>query len=107
IQFFEVHAPLACVAVVAMTRDTARGKLSGTVIYETLYFTRHCSPVQASPDSFAQSIPPAVFTDPPADVAHPANMTVLHIPSHGVFINGVIYQPSGTEPHTTFLIWRG
>ena len=43
----------------------------------------------------AQSVPPAIFTDPPADSAHPAAMTVLHIPSHGVLINGLVYSPPG------------
>ena len=32
-------------------------------------------------------IPAAVFTDPPADAAHPPRMEVLHIPSGGVEIN--------------------
>ena len=43
----------------------------------------------------AQSVPAAIFTDPPADAAHPAKMTVLHIPSHGLLINGMVYQPAG------------
>jgi hypothetical protein len=37
-----------------------------------------------------QSVPAAVFTDPPADAAHPAGMTVIHFPSHGVLINGLV-----------------
>lgn len=55
----------------------------------------------------AQSIPPAVFTDPPADAAHPAQMTALHIPTQGVQINGIIYQPSGAGPHPTLVICHG
>jgi pimeloyl-ACP methyl ester carboxylesterase len=55
----------------------------------------------------AQSIPAAIYTDPPADTAHPAGMTVLHIPSHGVVINGLIYRPSGAEPHPTLVICHG
>jgi len=55
----------------------------------------------------AQSVPPAIFTDPPADVAHPAQMTVLHIPTHGVQINGIVYQPSGAGPHPTLVICHG
>src|SRR5690348_4684521 len=55
----------------------------------------------------AQSVPPAIFTDPPSDAAHPAKMTVLHIPSHGVNINGLIYQPSGAGPHPTFVLLHG
>jgi uncharacterized protein len=48
----------------------------------------------APTSALAQSVPTAIFTDPPADAAHPAKMTVLHIPSHGVLINGVAYQPA-------------
>jgi acetyl esterase/lipase len=57
--------------------------------------------------SFAQSVPAPIFTDPPADAAHPAKMAVLHIPSHSVSINGLIYQPSGTGPHPTLIICHG
>ncbi len=56
---------------------------------------------------WAQSVPPAIFTDPPADKAHPAKMTVLHIPSHGVSINGLIYQPAGLGPFPTLVICHG
>jgi uncharacterized protein len=54
-----------------------------------------------------ESIPSAVFTDPPADVAHPAALTALRIPTHGVLINGIIYQPSGRGPHPTLVICHG
>jgi uncharacterized protein len=57
--------------------------------------------------AMAQSIPAAIFTDPPADAAHPTAMAVLHIPSHGVLINGLIYQPSGAGPHPTLVICHG
>jgi uncharacterized protein len=43
--------------------------------------------------ALAQSVPAAIYTDPPLDAAHPASMTVLHIPSHGVLINGLVYSP--------------
>jgi pimeloyl-ACP methyl ester carboxylesterase len=55
----------------------------------------------------AQSVPPAIFTDPPADRAHPAAMTVLHIPSHGLLINGLLYSPVGAGPHATLVICHG
>jgi acetyl esterase/lipase len=55
----------------------------------------------------AQTVPPAIFTDPPADKAHPAAMTVIHIPTHGLLINGVVYQPSGAGPHPTIVICHG
>jgi pimeloyl-ACP methyl ester carboxylesterase len=34
-------------------------------------------------------------------------MTVLHIPSHGVPINGLVYQPSGAGVHPTIVICHG
>ena len=49
----------------------------------------------------------AVSTDPPADRAHPASMQVLHLPSHGVLINGLVYRPSGAGPHPTLVICHG
>jgi pimeloyl-ACP methyl ester carboxylesterase len=55
----------------------------------------------------AQSVPAAIFTDSPADATHPAAMAVLHIPSHGVLINGIVYQPSGAGPHPTLVICHG
>jgi uncharacterized protein len=55
----------------------------------------------------AQSIPAAIFTDPSADGEHPARLTVLRIPSHGVIINGMIYQPSGPGLHPTLIICHG
>jgi pimeloyl-ACP methyl ester carboxylesterase len=60
-----------------------------------------------APTARAQSVPPAIFTDPPADAAHPAKMTVLHIPSHGVLINGIAYQPAGAGLHPTLIICHG
>lgn len=55
----------------------------------------------------AAAVPTAIFTDPPTDAAHPAKMTVLHIPSHGVSINGIVYSPPGAGPHPTLVICHG
>ena len=55
----------------------------------------------------AQSVPAAIFTDPPPDKAHPAKMTVVHIPTHGLLINGVVYQASGVGLHPTIVICHG
>jgi uncharacterized protein len=55
----------------------------------------------------AQAVPAAISTDPPADAAHPASMTVLHILSHGALINGLLYSPSGAGPHPTLVICHG
>ena len=57
--------------------------------------------------AIAQSGPAAIYTDPPVDTAHPAGMTVLHIPSHGVLINGLVYSPAGAGPHPTLVICHG
>jgi hypothetical protein len=43
----------------------------------------------------------------PADHAHPAAMTVLHIPSPGVLINGLVYSPAGAGLHPTLVICHG
>jgi pimeloyl-ACP methyl ester carboxylesterase len=61
----------------------------------------------ASAPASAQSIPRAIFTDPPADSKYPAKMTVIHIPSGSVLINGLVYSPSGAGPHPTLVICHG
>ena len=53
------------------------------------------------------TIPPAIYTDPPADAKHPARMEVLHIPSGGVEINGVAYLAAGAGNHPTLIICHG
>ena len=55
----------------------------------------------------AETMPAAVTRDPPQDAAHPARMSVLHIPSGGVEINGIAYLASGAGPHPTFLFFHG
>lgn len=55
----------------------------------------------------SQTVSPAIFMDPPVDVAHPAHMTVLRIPTHGVRINGIIYQAAGAGLHPTLVICHG
>ncbi len=52
----------------------------------------------------AQLIPPAIFSDPPVDAEHPARMTALRVPTHGVQVNGIIYQAAGAGPHPTLVI---
>jgi uncharacterized protein len=54
-----------------------------------------------------QTVPAAIFTDPPQDAAHPAGMAVLHIPTHGTLINGIVYTPAGAGPHPTIVICHG
>jgi len=55
----------------------------------------------------AQSVPSAISSDPPSDARHPAAMAVLHIPSHGLLINGIVYQPAGAGPHPTLILCHG
>jgi pimeloyl-ACP methyl ester carboxylesterase len=52
-------------------------------------------------------IPPAIYTDPPHDAVHPAQMIVLHIPSGGVAINGVAYLAAGAGAHPTLVLLHG
>ena|SRR5579884_2679594 len=52
-------------------------------------------------------IPPAIYTDPPHDAAHPAQMVVLHIPSGGVSINGVAYLAAAAGAHPTLVSLHG
>ncbi|GAC1612212.1 MAG: hypothetical protein NVS3B27_01660 [Novosphingobium sp.] len=61
-------------------------------------------PVLAAPPA---DIPAAIYTDPPADKAHPARMETIHVPSGGVTINGVAYLPAGAGPHPIALICHG
>jgi pimeloyl-ACP methyl ester carboxylesterase len=53
------------------------------------------------------ALPAAIFTDPPADKAHPPRMEVLHIPSGGVEINGVAYLAGGAGLHPTLVLLHG
>lgn len=55
----------------------------------------------------AKSVPTAVIADPPADAKFPARLEVIHIPSGGVEINGVVYVASGPGPHPTFVFFHG
>ena len=73
-------------------------KLAATVALLALPF-----PALAQPPA----MPAAIYTDPPADKAHPAAMEVVHIPTGGVEINGVVYIPSGPGPHPTVVLCHG
>jgi len=48
-----------------------------------------------------------LFQDPPRDSNHPASMFVVHIPTHGTLINGVIYSPPGAGPHPVVILYHG
>jgi uncharacterized protein len=53
------------------------------------------------------NIPTEIFTDPLPDKLHPASSVVLHVPSHGVAINGLAYLPAGVGPHPVFILLHG
>jgi len=55
----------------------------------------------------AQDVPAAIYQDPPADPAHKASMEVVHIPTHGVAINGVLYRAAGPGLHPTVVLYHG
>jgi pimeloyl-ACP methyl ester carboxylesterase len=72
-----------------------------------LTIVQFCALLAAPLGVHAQSVPAAIYSDPPADTGHPAAMTVLHIPSHGVLINGLVYSPGGAGVHPTLVICHG
>ena len=55
----------------------------------------------------AQSSASAVISDQPQDRQHPARMQVVHIPSHGLNINGVLYLAAGAGAHPTVILFHG
>ncbi len=55
----------------------------------------------------AQPIPAAIGTDPAADAKSPARSAVIHIPSFGVTINGLVYVASGARRHPTLVLCHG
>lgn len=57
--------------------------------------------------AFAAEIPSEIYTDPIPDKQFPAKMAVLHIPSHGVAINGIAYILEGPGPHPVLVICHG
>ena len=65
------------------------------------------SPALAIAQSKAAATASAIGQDPPADAAHPARMEVIHVPSGGVKINGIVYVAAGVGPHPTFVLFHG
>src|ERR1700721_2616436 len=55
----------------------------------------------------AANIPREISTDPTPDQHFPASSVVLHVPSHGVAINGLAYLPAGVGPHPVFVLLHG
>jgi acetyl esterase/lipase len=50
---------------------------------------------------------PRAEVDPPRDIAHPAEMVVLHIPTGGVHVNGVAYVAAGEQRHGAVVLFHG
>ncbi len=57
--------------------------------------------------AYAQPIPAAVGTDPAPDARFPARSAVIHVPSFGGTINGLVYVASGAGPHPTLVLCHG
>ena len=55
----------------------------------------------------AQSAPRALYADPPRDAKHPARNEVLHLPTHGVQVNGLAFLAAGAGRHPTFVFLHG
>ena len=51
--------------------------------------------------------PLSIDTNLVPDKRFPATMSMLHVPSHGVTINGVVYLPVGPGPHPVLVICHG
>lgn len=52
-------------------------------------------------------VPAAITSDPPADKTDPALMEESAIPSHGAYVNAVIYVAQGAGPHPTVILLHG
>jgi pimeloyl-ACP methyl ester carboxylesterase len=55
----------------------------------------------------AAPIPKAIYTDPVRDAISPPSMEVIHVPSGGVEINGIVYTANGPGPHPTLVFYHG
>jgi uncharacterized protein len=66
-----------------------------------------CALLLSVPLAALAQTPEALFQDPSRDADQPARMFVVHIPTHGTQINGVIYAPTGTGPHPVVILYHG
>jgi pimeloyl-ACP methyl ester carboxylesterase len=55
----------------------------------------------------AQGVPRAISVDPPHDAKHPARNVVLHLPTHGVQVNGLAFIAVGAGVHPTLVFFHG
>src|ERR1700735_3458853 len=58
---------------------------------------------------FAQSqrVTAAIASDPAPDKANPASMETVQVPSHGGFLNGLVYVAAGAGPHPAVVLLHG
>jgi pimeloyl-ACP methyl ester carboxylesterase len=52
-------------------------------------------------------LPAAIYSDPPADSAHPASGQGVQFVSHGSLLNAQLYQPPGAGSHPTVVLLHG
>src|SRR5579872_2290402 len=83
------------------------GTIKGRLMMRSFFSVLLVAAAFHSTAGSAQAVLPAIGNDPPPDKAHPAGMEVLHIPTHGVLINGLLYSPSGAGPHPTLVMCHG
>ncbi|HEU4721986.1 MAG TPA: hypothetical protein VFS59_11535 [Gemmatimonadaceae bacterium] len=55
----------------------------------------------------AQGAPRALCAAPPRDTTHPARNAVLHVPTHGVQVQGLALLAAGAGRHPTLVFLRG
>ena len=55
----------------------------------------------------AHAAPAVVSADPPDDPAHPPTLEVVHVPSHGLKLNGIILKAGGAGRHPLVLLLHG
>jgi uncharacterized protein len=79
--------------------------MMGTIVFGIAWFSGLQGALAQT--VMTQPVPSAIYTDSAVDTAHPAKMTVLHVPSHGVLINGLVYSPPGAGSHPTLVICHG
>lgn len=63
--------------------------------------------IACSADGRAKDIPGAISADPVRNLAFPPRKEVIHVPSGGSVIYGVVYTASGPDPHPTFVFFHG
>jgi pimeloyl-ACP methyl ester carboxylesterase len=61
----------------------------------------------AAAPATSADLPVAIYSDPPADPAHPASGQGVQFRSHGSLLNAQLYQPAGGGAHPTVVLLHG